>query len=117
LPESFIGRAVQDLSEVLASKNSDYKIDGEFSNFEFAAKLVGDADVPSIIIAQLGIKLGRLKGLPVDPYNESRLDTFRDLAGYAVILYAHALSEAHVEEDDEDDDSYPGAEAGPWAGH
>ena len=89
----WIGRALLELNEVLESKNADYKIDGEFSNFEMAADLAG-LTVEEVILTQIGIKLGRLKGLPDDPRNESRLDTIKDLAGYAVILYAYSLSKA-----------------------
>src|SRR5690606_18588604 len=87
---SFIGMALTDLGSVLSQKNSDYKIDGEFSNFEYAAEISG-SDTLGVIMTQIGIKLGRLKGLPEEVYNESKLDTFKDLAGYAVILYAYAL--------------------------
>ena len=92
---SFIETALTDLGSVLYQKNSDYKIDGEFSNFEYAAEIAG-TDTLGAIMTQIGIKLGRLKGLPEDVYNESKLDTFKDLAGYAVILYAYALK---MEED------------------
>jgi len=90
-PNSWIQSALEDLSYNLAQKNHGYKIDGEFSNFEYAAELVA-GDVESVILTQIGIKLGRLKGLPEEVYNESRLDTYHDLAGYAVILYAYAMS-------------------------
>jgi hypothetical protein len=89
-PLSFIEVALTDLGIVLSQKNSDYKIDGEFSNFEYAAEISG-SDTLGVIMTQIGIKLGRLKGLPEEVYNESKLDTFKDLAGYAVILYAYAL--------------------------
>lgn len=88
----FIDRAIEDLQETLASKNADYRIDGEFSNFEHAAESVG-ISVISTIMTQLFIKLGRLEGLADQPNNEARLDTYKDLAGYAIILYAYALSQ------------------------
>lgn len=91
----WIGRALLELNEVLESKNADYKIDGEFSNFMYAADVVGGGMSPdAVMLTQIGIKLGRLQGLPDDPRNESRLDTIKDLAGYAVILYAYFLSKA-----------------------
>lgn len=91
----WIGRALLELNEVLESKNADYKIDGEFSNFMYAADVVGGGMSPdAVMLTQIGIKLGRLQGLPDDPRNESRLDTVKDLAGYAVILYAYSLSKA-----------------------
>lgn len=80
-----------ELETTLQSKNQDYRIDGEFSNFEFAADVAGLLPV-DVLTIQVGIKLGRLKGLQEEPNNESRLDTLKDLAGYAIILYAHALS-------------------------
>lgn len=90
---SYIQRAIEEIGETLSSKNQDYRVDGEFSNFEYAAQVSGvtDLSVETVILTQLGIKLGRLKGLPDDPANESRLDTYKDLAGYAVILYAYAM--------------------------
>lgn len=90
--EGYIELALKDLQETLASKNHDYKIDGEFSNFEYAAELSG-SDVLGVMMTQIGIKLGRLKGLPEEVYNEPRIDTYKDLAGYAVILYAYIISQ------------------------
>lgn len=87
---SWIGQAVYNLSRTLDSKNEDYRIDGEFSNFEYAAELAG-LNVTDVMLTQLGIKLGRLKGLADDPNNESRLDTVKDLAGYAILFYAYSL--------------------------
>lgn len=89
---SYIGQALTELSELLEKKNSDYRIDGEFSTFEYAAELSG-SDVLGVMMTQIGIKLGRLKGLPEDVYNEPKLDTYRDLAGYAIILYAYMVKE------------------------
>lgn len=88
----WIGTAIETLDAVLTSKNQDYRIDGEFSNFDYAAQVSGYLSPQEVMLTQIGIKLGRLQGLPRDPNNESRLDTLKDLAGYAIILYAHALS-------------------------
>jgi hypothetical protein len=97
LPESsvsFIATALEELGEVLKRKNSDYKVtSSEFSNFHYAADVAG---IPTrdAILTQIGIKLGRLKGLTqrnADPNWESIEDTAKDLAGYAVILYAYYL--------------------------
>jgi hypothetical protein len=82
-----------ELEATLQSKNEDYRIDSEFSNFEFAADVAGLLP-EDVLTIQVGIKLGRLKGLQEDPNNESRLDTLKDLAGYAIIFYAHALAAA-----------------------
>lgn len=86
--------ALEDLGVTLGQKNSDYKIDGEFSNFEFAGQAAG---IPPrrVMMAQVGIKLGRIQGILSSTRtinNESLLDSFKDLAGYAVILYAYELS-------------------------
>lgn len=95
----YMARALTDLAQTLEFKNADYSIDTEFSNFEFAAELVNGSSiapvgVEDVILTQIGIKLGRLQGLPADPRNESVKDTYKDLAGYAVILYAYALKKA-----------------------
>ncbi|UVD39718.1 hypothetical protein SEA_ROSEPHARIE_54 [Streptomyces phage RosePharie] len=75
-------------------KNSDYKVtSSEFSNFHYAADVAG-ISTRDAILTQIGIKLGRLKGLTQkgqDPNWESIEDTTMDLAGYAVILYAYHL--------------------------
>lgn len=89
---SYIKKALESLDFTLTSKNEDYRIDGEFSNFDYAAQVSGYLSPQEVMLTQIGIKLGRLQGLPRDPNNESRLDTLKDLAGYAIILYAHALS-------------------------
>ena len=89
---SYIEAALEELTATLASKNADYRIDGEFSNFEFAAEAAG-IETYRAILSQLAIKLGRLKGIEgKDVSNETSLDTYKDLAGYAVILFAYALS-------------------------
>ncbi|ATW69348.1 hypothetical protein HWB40_gp47 [Streptomyces phage Manuel] len=75
-------------------KNSDYTVtSSEFSNFHYAADVAG-ISTREAILTQIGIKLGRLKGLTQkgqDPNWESIEDTIMDLAGYAVILYAYYL--------------------------
>jgi len=91
---SFIRDALDELTLTLALKNSDYKIDGEFSNFEFAAD-VAQLEVVDVMMTQIGIKLGRIKGTiknQLDYNYESLGDSVRDLAGYAVIMYAYYLS-------------------------
>lgn len=93
---SYIQMALEDLSRVLKNKNADYRPDDyEFSNFSFAAKVSG-IDIQGIMLAQIGIKLGRIKGLlnglNGDVSFESLDDSIKDLAGYAVILYAYRRS-------------------------
>lgn len=105
---SWIKEALGRLDATLASKNEDYKIAGEFSNFEFAGQVAGVHPL-DVMVTQIGIKLGRLKGLAESPNNEARLDSFKDLAGYAVILYGYALSQTgeqfvHDEEDEDYDE-------------
>lgn len=87
-----MGKAIDALNAVLTSKNQDYRIDGEFSNFEMAAALA-DTTPTKVMLTQIGIKLGRLHGLSDSPNHEAVLDTYKDLAGYAIILYAYALKE------------------------
>jgi hypothetical protein len=92
-PDSWIEAALKYLETTLESKNQDYRIDGEFSNFTMAAALA-DTTPTKVILTQIGIKLGRLHGLSDSPNHEAMLDTYKDLAGYAVILYAYALKES-----------------------
>lgn len=91
---SSIETALANLGSVLQRKNSDYKVtSSEFSNFHYAADVAG-ISTREAILTQIGIKLGRLKGLTQkgqDPNWESIEDTTMDLAGYAVILYAYYL--------------------------
>lgn len=92
--ESFIETALMELGAVLKRKNSDYKVTtSEFSNFHYAADVAG-ISTRDAMLTQIGIKLGRLKGLTQSGKNpewESIEDTAKDLAGYAVILYAYYL--------------------------
>lgn len=89
MPESsFIDQALDGMRAVLVGKNEDYRIDGEFSNFEFAAK-VANVSTETVMMVMIGIKLGRLMGASQNNYNnESAADTIMDLAGYANILNA-----------------------------
>lgn len=93
-PPSAIEMALEELGSVLKRKNSDYKVtSSEFSNFHYAADVAG-ISTRDAILTQIGIKLGRLKGLTQSGKNpewESIEDTAKDLAGYAVILYAYYL--------------------------
>ena len=93
---SYISQAIDILEITLASKNRDYRIDGEFSNFEFAAD-VAEVTTIDVMLTQIGIKLGRIRGLSRTPNNESLEDSVKDLAGYAVILYAYLMSKSEDE--------------------
>lgn len=95
----WIPAALDEMHATLSEKNADYKIGGEFSNFEFAAQVAGTAPA-HIMIAQIGIKLGRLMGLLQSskaPNNESVADTIKDLHGYAAILHAWSMRAEHVD--------------------
>ncbi len=83
-------RALDDLQATLVERNKGYKIDGEFSNFSFAADIAG-IDTATVIMSQLAIKLGRIKGQMEngESTREGVLDSYRDLAGYSVILFAY----------------------------
>lgn len=93
-PASSIETALANLGSVLQRKNSDYKVtSSEFSNFHFAADMAG-LSAQDVMLAQIGIKLGRLRGLldtSKDVNYEAIEDTVMDLAGYAVILYAYQI--------------------------
>lgn len=100
--------ALVELRSTLLDRNENYKIDGEFSNFEFAATIAG-IDPLDVMMSQTAIKLGRIKGLwskeRVD--NDALLDSYKDLAGYSVIMFAYALQHLYdqapenVSEDEE----------------
>lgn len=86
--------ALKDLDTTLVQRNKAYKLDGEFSNFEFAAELAGVAPL-DVIMAQTMIKLGRIKGQMKNGESgfDSMLDSYRDFAGYATIMFAYVLRE------------------------
>ena len=86
----WIRTSAEYLRLTLASKNEDYKVDSEFSNFTEAADLPG-IDPMDVMLGQLGIKYTRLKGLTrsESANYESMEDTLLDLAGYAIITHAY----------------------------
>lgn len=89
--------ALMELEQTLTQKNDDYRVtEGEFSNFYFASDISG-VSARDIILAQIGIKIGRIRGLlnglNTDINFESLEDSIKDLAGYAVILMAHDRSQ------------------------
>lgn len=96
---SKIQASIEELAETLQSKNQDYKIDTEFSNFEFAAGYAG-VSVEEVLLIQVAIKVSRLASLikkrkyGETPNNEPILDTWKDLAGYSVIGHANEKGNA-----------------------
>lgn len=85
-PSSYIAASAEHLAETLTKKNSDYAPTGEFSNFEKAADIAG-ISVMQLITAQIAIKMTRIEKLlnTGSVSNEPLLDSFLDLAGYAII--------------------------------
>lgn len=103
----WIPEALSEMSYVLQGKNADYRLGGEFSNFEYAAHAAGISPA-HVMIAQIGIKLGRLIGLTQssgDPNNEAVADTIMDLHGYAAILHAWSMK-GEAERRDRDEDEF-----------
>lgn len=95
---TWAGVALTELSEVLASKRGDYSSAGEFENFTSTANAVGTIEPEDVFLTQIAIKLGRIRSLrtqSAEPNNESLKDSYRDLAGYAVLALAHVLSEEY----------------------
>lgn len=100
---SWTGSALERLGRTLHSKRSDYSVDDEFGNFEGAAG-AASIKVEDVMLAQVGIKLGRIKNLRDagdSPHYEPLLDSYKDLAGYAVLAYAHALKQVGSEGNEE----------------
>lgn len=92
-PDSYIQSSARLLAETLLSKNEDYRVQGEFSNFERAADF-SCITVMDVLLTQIAIKFTRIQGMNdlITPNNESVKDSLLDLAGYAII--AHAWMEA-----------------------
>lgn len=95
-PNSYIQASAEQLAETLLSKNQDYAPTGEFSNFEKAEELTG-VRVMQIINAQIAIKMTRLQSLWTEhecrSMNEPIMDSYLDLAGYAIIAHAYLESQ------------------------
>lgn len=89
--EPLIQQSAALLARTLKSKNSDYKVDSEFSNFERAAEFAGITPL-KVMLAQIGIKYTRIQGL-MDAENEMPDDSLLDLAGYAIIAHAYLQAE------------------------
>lgn len=107
-PNSWLEGAFEELRHTVLDKNEDYKLDGEFSNFEFASAVSG-VDVLDGLLNQIAIKIGRIRGLWTKERanNEPLVDSYKDLAGYALITFAYALKtiddavQVNPEEDEE----------------
>ena len=125
-------RVLIDIVETNRRKRKDYAADGDpFSNFTLTSELLGLDGFDAVESALFNVcqKLARLKALRMNgrmdnPENESVLDSYLDLAVYAVITYAiyrqATRTEAQADEQTPDllgfhDDSY--REDGPhWGG-
>lgn len=87
--------ALDELREVLTAKQHDYAASDPFDNFRESAALA-DIDPEQSMLNLIGVKLSRIRNLRRDrePVNEPLLDSYKDHAGYAIILYAYAKQEA-----------------------
>ena len=107
---SWAGAAMTELGKVLASKRGDYSSGGEFENFTSSAEAVGTIEPEDVFLTQIAIKLGRIRSLRTqvaEPGNESLKDSYRDLAGYAVLAFAYEMKVVN-EEPNEGTDSEKG---------
>lgn len=85
-------QALSQLKETLTAKQTDYANEDPFNNFREAAQTAGITE-RQIALALVGIKLSRIRNLEQnnkEAVNEPLLDSYLDLAGYAIILYALA---------------------------
>lgn len=90
-PKSCIQDSAGLLARTLQGKNNDYRVDGEFSNFERAADFASTAPI-KVMMTQIAIKYTRIQGglRSDESFNyESLKDSLLDLAGYAVIAHAY----------------------------
>lgn len=87
---SEIQKSVRLLADTLDGKNQDYTGSrGEFFNFEKAAQ-IASIDPLDVMMSQIGIKITRLQALRGgSAQNEPFVDSFLDLAGYAIIAHAY----------------------------
>lgn len=93
-PSSYIEDSVKHLAEILVGKNDDYTAgQGEFFNFEKAAEIAGITTLHAIT-SQIGIKVTRIQSLMKGggEANEPLVDSYLDLAGYAIIAHAYLKS-------------------------
>lgn len=89
--EPLIQQSAGLLARTLQGKNNDYRVDGEFSNFERAADFASTAPI-KVMMTQIAIKYTRIQGglRSDESFNyESLKDSLLDLAGYAVIAHAY----------------------------
>jgi len=90
-----IDMACDGLKELLSERSDTYSSKGEFQNFELAAGLAG-LKPEEVMLGQIGIKIARiqnLRSMGVRLTSDRLLDSYKDLAGYAIILFAYALAE------------------------
>lgn len=85
----------QQMSDLLVSKGSDYSGENDtFKNFKVSSQLL-DMPVEKVILTRLMDKVSRVSSLLSSgktPHNESLEDSYRDLLGYATLLYLYNSS-------------------------
>ena len=93
-PTTWIDKAVEHIHEVLRAKNADYSAEeNTFENFIEMAK-AADVEVRQTFRLMLAQKLTREKNVATrEARNEPRLDTVRDIAGYAILWLAWEMKE------------------------
>lgn len=86
--------------KTLSVRNADYAAPettgNPYFNFDCVAAVHGDTpqEVIATEITKKAVRLANLVKPGVSPAGESRLDTLRDIAGYAAILYSLDTDEA-----------------------
>lgn len=89
---NYTDRALECIGETLASKGEDYAGADEFGNFRLGAQFL---DTPShdVVLVHVLQKIARIRNLrdKGEPNYESLEDSFKDLAGYAILAYAAYL--------------------------
>lgn len=87
-----IQKTLEEMGDLLRSKNHDYASDSnQFSNFEHAATVAG-VTVEQVFLVMMGVKTARLIELTTSgktPNNEAVQDTRIDLANYAALNAAY----------------------------
>jgi hypothetical protein len=109
-PDDPFESALISMVQTARRKRADYARDGSpFSNFETTSEMLGIPGWTRIDSAFFNVlqKIARLKALRAngrmdDPQNESVIDTYLDLAVYAVLTYAMARISQEPEQSEGD---------------